>query len=77
MLAEDRVGATPGSMLRFPMLTTSSLSLEPFDPEPNEAGRTRLFKEGDFGGAVSGENPDGGLAVRTTGGIAASSGCKK
>jgi hypothetical protein len=77
MLAEDCVGATPGSILRFPMLMTSSFSLDCFDCEPIEVGLNRVFGEGDFGGAVSGERPDGGFDVRTTGGIAASSGCKK
>jgi hypothetical protein len=61
------------------MLLASSCSFDPNDPldEGLELPLRKLFKglesrPGDFG-AVKGENPDGGLAVRITGGLAASS----
>src|SRR5262245_32869190 len=67
-------GATPLSMETFPMLWASST-------EPLEDGRELLrsidlkpafSRTGDFG-AVRGEKPEGGFAVRITGGLAASS----
>lgn len=56
----------------------SSRSLEPVDPfeEGLELPRRKDFSDtGSAGGlgAVMGEKPEGGLAVRTTGGVAASS----
>ena len=60
------------------MLPVSSLSLDPV--EPLDDGRELPLKNvlsgldslGDRG-AVKGENPEGGFAVRITGGLAASS----
>ena len=74
------MGTIPGSMETFPMLLASSRSFS-FDPvEPLEDGleppRRNVLRgldsRGDLG-AVRGENPEGGLAVRMTGGLAASS----
>jgi hypothetical protein len=59
------------------MLLASSLSFDPVDPfeEGLEVPRRNVLRGLDCGdrGAVRGENPDGGLAVRITGGLAASS----
>jgi len=60
------------------MLRVSSLSLDPVDPfeDGRELPRRKdLMGPGSAGalGAVMGENPEGGLAVRITGGVAASS----
>ena len=67
----------PGSIETLPILLASSLSFDPVDPFEDglELPRRKVFKGLDWGdrGAVSGENPDGGLAVRITGGLAASS----
>ena len=59
------------------MLLASSLSFDPVDPFEDglELPRRKVFKGLDWGdrGAVRGEKPEGGLAVRMTGGLAASS----
>lgn len=64
-------------METLPILLASSLSFDPVDPfeEGLEVPRRKVFKGLDWGdlGAVRGENPEGGLAVRMTGGLAASS----
>jgi hypothetical protein len=68
----------PGSMDKLPMLLASSLSFDPVDPFddgrelPLRNVLRGLESRGDFG-AVRGEKPEGGLAVRITGGLAASS----
>jgi hypothetical protein len=60
------------------MLLVSSWSFDPNEPFEDglELPRKKFFKllesRGDFG-AVNGENPDGGFAVRIIGGLAASS----
>lgn len=62
------------------MVLVSSRSFDPADPfdEGLELPLKKLFigvtsRPDAFGGAVRGENPDGGFAVRITGGLAASS----
>src|SRR5450432_4070521 len=77
LLSSARVMA-PGSIDRLPILLTSSWSFELLDPfeEGLELACRSAFKfaslVGDLG-AVSDENPEGGFAVRITGGLAASS----
>jgi len=74
----SKLGATPRSTDRLPMLWASSRDpRDPLDDGRDEVRRIDLkpplvSRTGDLG-AVRGEKPDGGFAVRITGGLAASS----
>ena len=69
-LVDDRPGLEP--ILTLPMDLEGSGSWELSRDHPDN-----LLERGEtFFGAVSGEKPEGGLEVRITGGIAASSGCR-